>query len=216
MDPLFLQEAAEQAFELLEDDWWVYVVVFLFVFIDGWFPVVPGETTVTAAVAVAVANDDPVWPFWIIAFVAAVAGDTGAYLIGRKGGPRLNNWLIGKIGEKSMGEARSFFDRQASLALCFSRILPGVRFAMMILAGARPLPYFRRYLPFEIIGAGAWATLTVVLAAVVSEALDGRIIVTLSINFGLAVLVGALLTLRERRYRQSAAAKAEDSPQPAT
>ncbi len=64
---------------------WIYVVMYLFATIDGFFPPIPSESVVIALAAVAVSTGEPnIWLLIPVAAAGAFTGDQIAYLIGSK------------------------------------------------------------------------------------------------------------------------------------
>src|SRR6478752_4306764 len=64
---------------------WIFLVVFLFAALDGFFPPVPSESVVIALAALGFAQGTPnVWLLILVAALGAFTGDQIAYQIGSR------------------------------------------------------------------------------------------------------------------------------------
>ena len=202
---------------------YVYPVVGVLSFLEtGAFVglIVPGETTVL--VGGVVAGQGEADPLVLIALVWAcsVAGDLVSYGLGRRlgrtfllrHGPRL------KITEERLVRVEGFFERRGGVTLLVGRFIGVVRALMPFVAGASRMP-LRKFLPYDVLGAGAWATLFVGLGYLFWRSLDtveryvGRGILGLCALVALVVgLVYARRLVNQADERRRAAAWLEDKP----
>jgi membrane-associated protein len=93
----------------------------------------------------------------LLTFVAAVAGDSVGYAIGRRFGRQLF------VRERSrffkpdhVARAEAFFDRRGAQAVILARFLPWVRTFTPVAAGVGSMPY-RRFFTMNVLGAALWA-----------------------------------------------------------
>lgn len=140
----------------------VYLVVFGFVFVEsgllvGFF--LPGDTLLFGAGLVAATPGSGVeLPVLLVGvLVAAVTGDSVAYLTGRRLG---RPWLEGRMRKGRMNpahlaRAEVFFDRYGWFAVVGARWIPWVRTFTPILAGTSRMAY-PRFLSANVVGALAW------------------------------------------------------------
>ena len=72
--------------------WWIYPVLLVFFFIDGFAMVAPSETLIVALAAFSPAQpgEPNLWILGATALVGAIAGDNMAFMLGRKIG--LERW----------------------------------------------------------------------------------------------------------------------------
>ena len=108
-----------------------------------------------------------------IVWAAAVAGDVTSYTLGRKLG---RNWLLRhgerlKITEERLHQVETFFEKRGGLTILIGRFIGLVRALAPFIAGTSKMP-LRQFLPYDIIGAGAWATTFCVLGYVFWQSFD--------------------------------------------
>jgi len=100
----------------------------------------------------------------VLAVVAAVAGDSVGYEVGRRLGPRLTTSRAGRlVGEGRWTRAEETMARQGGWAVLFGRWVGVLRALMPAIAGATRMPY-RRFLPFNAVGGTIWAVAVLVAA----------------------------------------------------
>ena len=74
--------------------WWIYPILTIFCFIDGFVPILPSETLIVALGALSVTSGQPnMWFVMLAAAVGAIAGDNMAYLLGRRVGVERFRWM---------------------------------------------------------------------------------------------------------------------------
>jgi membrane protein DedA with SNARE-associated domain len=135
-----------------------YPVLFLLVGAESAGALVPGETALIVAAALA-ADGRLALPFVVvIAALAAILGDNVGYLLGRNGLRRLLQRPGRGAGRRQLLIARgeAFFTRHGSAAVFFGRWLPGLRLVAAWLAGANRMPW-RRFLVWNALGGILWA-----------------------------------------------------------
>lgn len=72
---------------------WIYLTLFGFAALDGFFPVVPSESLVITAGVFAAYGDPSLCGVIAAAALGAMVGDHTSYLLGRLAGTRLPEWL---------------------------------------------------------------------------------------------------------------------------
>ena len=159
---------------------------------------VPGETSLIVAAALAAQGQLSLPIVIAVAAGAAILGDNVGYLIGRSALRRLvdrpGRWAAARRRLVQRGEV--FFARRGSAAVFFGRWLPGMRVVTSWLAGANRMPW-RRFLLWNALGGIAWASTVGSLAYVLGRSASGSLGL---IGFiGLAVAVLVLLAVRVRR-----------------
>jgi membrane protein DedA with SNARE-associated domain len=171
---------------------WTYLLVSVLAYLEAAAFIgllVPGELTVVLGGAVARAGDISVQRLFFLVWFAAAAGDTTGYLLGRRlgrgflmrQGPRF------RITPKIVARVEAIFDAHGGKAIILGRFVGIARAITPFLAGTSHIP-LRRFLAFDIPGAGAWAGSFLALGYLVAESADRA--ASLSRTVGLAI--GAL------------------------
>jgi membrane protein DedA with SNARE-associated domain/membrane-associated phospholipid phosphatase len=192
---------------------WTYLVVGVMAFFEtGAFVglVAPGETFLIFGGVVAGQGTISLVLLIAITWTCAVLGDLASYMAGRKlgraflvkHGPKV------QITEERIHQVEGFFDRHGGKAIFLGRFVGLVRAVNPFLAGSSGMP-LRRFLPYDIVGAGAWATMLLVLGYIFWQSFDqvlewaergtlalGTVIVVL------AVLIWAYRHLRVEENRE--------------
>ena len=183
---------------------WVYLALFSFAAIDGFFPVVPSESLVITA-GVFAANGEPLLPLVIVAAAAgAFAGDHIAYLAGRTGGDRLVTRL--KPGSKrrlAFDRAGRVLDDRGGLIIVVCRYIPGARTAITMTAGAVRHP-LRSFSFFDGIAAGSWAAYSALIGFLGGAAFENDPLKGLALGLGVALAITATVeVVRHMRARSA-------------
>ncbi|MCT8390137.1 cytochrome O ubiquinol oxidase [Leuconostoc holzapfelii] len=145
---------------------WTYLILFAIIFIETGvviMPFLPGDSLLFAAGAVAatpagLAAGLNHWVFMILFFVAALAGDTLNFWIGRTGGYKLvQHPFIGRfIKAQHIREAEGFFEKRGAMAIIFGRYMPIIRTFVPFVAGISQFP-FSTFFKNAVIAAFSWS-----------------------------------------------------------
>jgi undecaprenyl-diphosphatase len=155
---------------------WTYLLVGLLAFLEtGAFIglVAPGESAVLIGGVVAGQGEISIYVLIGLVWACAVAGDCTSYLLGRKlgrgwleqHGPRL------KITKERLAYVEDFFDRRGGITILIGRFIGLVRALAPFLAGASRME-LRKFLPYDVLGSGLWATLFCLLGFFFWRSLD--------------------------------------------
>jgi membrane protein DedA with SNARE-associated domain len=155
---------------------WTYLLVGVLAYLEtGAFIglVAPGETAVLVGGLVAGQGKIDLTVLIAIVWTAAVAGDVTSYTIGRRLG---RSWLLRhgdrlKITEDRLHQVEGFFEKRGGLTILIGRFVGLVRALAPFIAGTSKMP-MRQFLPYDIVGAGAWATTFCVLGYVFWQSFD--------------------------------------------
>ncbi len=158
---------------------WTYLLVGVLAFLEtGAFVglVAPGEAAVIVGGVVAGQGEIDIRLLIGIVWLAALAGDSVSYLIGRRlgrsflvrHGPRV------KITEPRLEQVEKYMHRYGGSTILVGRFIGLVRALAPFIAGASHMPY-RRFLPFDVIGSGLWAAAFCMLGYVFSQNLSAVI-----------------------------------------
>jgi len=175
--------------------------------------VLPGETALVLGGALCATGVFPLAAFLPCAVLAAVAGDSVGYEIGHRYGRHLRDSRLGRrIGEQRWVSAESFFHRHGGKAVFLGRSQALLRALVPALAGMSRLPY-RRFLPWNALGALVWGGGVVLLGFAFGRSLEK---VEAGLKYwAIGVLVVAVVfftVMHVWRRRVAREARAEEEP----
>jgi undecaprenyl-diphosphatase len=190
---------------------WTYLVVGVMAFFEtGAFVglIAPGETFLIFGGVVAGQGTISLVALIGIVWTCAVLGDLASFYAGRrlgraflvKHGPKVS------ITEERLRSVEAFFDRHGGKAIFLGRFVGVVRAVNPFLAGSSGMP-LRRFLPYDVVGAGAWATMLLVLGYVFWQSFD-RVLHyaqqgTLALGTTIVVLVVVIWLVRHLRVEEN-------------
>jgi len=174
---------------------WTYPLVSVLAYLEAAAFVgllVPGELTVVLGGAVARKGDVSIQLLFALVWLAAVAGDTTGFLLGRmlgidfllRHGPRFH------ITPDVIARVEGIFDRHGGKAIILGRFIGVARAVTPFLAGSSQLS-LRRFLAFDIAGAGAWAASFLAVGYLLAASASGA--ASLSHSIGLAIGAAAAI-----------------------
>jgi membrane protein DedA with SNARE-associated domain/membrane-associated phospholipid phosphatase len=146
---------------------WTYLLVGALAFFEtGAFVglVAPGETALLLGGLVAGQGQIDVLTMIAIVWAAAVAGDLTSFYLGRRLGRTfmVKHGARVQITEERLEQVERFFDRHGGKAILIGRFVGLVRAIAPFLAGSSGMP-LRRFVPYDVIGAGLWGSSFVLL-----------------------------------------------------
>ena len=155
---------------------WTYLLVGVFAFFEtGAFVglIAPGETVMLVGGLVAGQGHINVLALIGIAWACAIAGDVTSLFLGRRlgraflvrHGPRF------QITESRLHHVEAFFARHGGKAILIGRFVGLVRAIAPFLAGSSGLT-LRRFLPYDIVGAGLWVSTFILLGYIFWASFD--------------------------------------------
>jgi len=141
--------------------WAGYVGLTLIVFVEtglllGFF--LPGDSLLVTAGLLASQPDFGlnVWLLGAILTVAAIAGDTVGYHIGKATGPRIFTRQDSLLFNKShLLKAQAFYEKHGGKTIIIARFMPIVRTFAPVVAGVGKMEY-RAFLAYNVVGGIAW------------------------------------------------------------
>jgi membrane-associated protein len=193
----------------------VYLVVFLVVVVDGFFPPVPSESIVVVAAALGVSLGTPnPAAIVIIAAVGAAIGDNIAYWLGRRIGVDRFRWMRGPRAAATIDRAgRGLALRPASMLLV-ARYIPVGRVAVNMTAGATGLPH-RRFWPLTVLAGACWAVYSVLIGLLAGNWVKDQPLVGAAIGvvlaLGIGILIDRISAVVSRRRAATAISKATET-----
>jgi membrane-associated protein len=141
--------------------WGGYVVLAAIVFIEtgllvGFF--LPGDSLLISAGLVAAAGGLNIWWLNLVLCIAAIAGDSVGYAIGRRLGPRLFTRPQSLLFNPAHVErTRRFYERHGSKTIVIARFVPIIRTFAPVVAGVGQMEY-RRFIFYNVAGGIGWVT----------------------------------------------------------
>jgi membrane-associated protein len=163
---------------------WTYGILFLIIFAETGFvvtPILPGDSLLFAAGAIAATGVLNPWFLFLLLFVAAVMGDSVNYAMGSYFGMRVfkENSKIFKL--EYLRKTEHFFEKYGGKTIVLARFVPIVRTYAPFVAGASSMHY-PRFIFYNVLGGAIWVGLFILVGY-----LFGNIPIVKN-NFSLTVL----------------------------
>ena len=140
---------------------WTYLLLFIIVFCETGLvvtPILPGDSLLFAAGALAATGAlNAVYLFGLLA-VAAIAGDTVNYAIGKSIGPRVFRENIRFIKQEYLFRTQEFYQRHGGKTIFLARFVPIIRTFAPFVAGVGTMTY-RRFVAYNVFGGVVWTGL---------------------------------------------------------
>ncbi|GAA3935491.1 hypothetical protein GCM10023085_16100 [Actinomadura viridis] len=165
--------------------------------------VIPGETAAIIGGALASQDRVSIWWLTLIVVLAAIAGDSTGYEIGRRFGPALLTTRPLRRHRARVESARAFYRRKGAVAVFFSRFIAFLRAVIPPTAGMSRMPY-PTFLAFNALGGLVWGVGSTLLGYFAGTAYSriehlagevGALLVA-------AVVIAAFVVWRVRRRRR--------------
>ncbi|MBU6336257.1 MAG: bifunctional DedA family/phosphatase PAP2 family protein [Acidobacteria bacterium] len=183
---------------------WTYLLVAVLAFLEtGAFVglLAPGETAMILGGVVAGQGEISVITLIALVWVAATLGDAVSFWLGRRLG---RDFLVRhgpkfRITPEVLERVEGFFDQHGGKAILLGRFVGIVRAVAPFLAGTGRMS-FKRFLPYDILGAGLWATTFILLGYVfwqsLGTVLDYAKKGALGLGITITVIVGLVVAVR--------------------
>lgn len=142
---------------------WIYAILFLIIFVETGvvvMPFLPGDSLLFA-VGMLAANPDNGLNVWIVIgllLIAAIAGDSLNYSIGKNFGMRVTRIkLFGKqpVKQEHIDKTHAFYEKYGSKTIVIGRFVPIVRTLAPFVAGIGKMNY-GTFITYNVIGAVLW------------------------------------------------------------
>src|SRR5262245_57362878 len=148
--------------EMLRDyDVWVYLILFVIIFAETGFvvtPFLPGDSLLFAAGALAAVDTSGTLSAPLVSLtliIAAVAGNTTNYHVGRWIGPQAFSGKYRFLKVEYLRRTEAFFAKYGSMTIVMSRFVPIVRTCAPFVAGIARMPY-ARFQAYNFAGGIGW------------------------------------------------------------
>jgi membrane-associated protein len=137
---------------------WAYGLLFAIVFAETGLviaPFLPGDSLLFIAGAYCATEHFNIWTLCIGLFIAAVAGNTVNYLIGRWIGKRVFSSQSRWIDQRALLKTHEFYEKHGGKTIILARFLPIFRTFAPFIAGVSEMN-FSRFQFFNVTGAALW------------------------------------------------------------
>ena len=197
---------------------WTYAVILGVAALDALFPLVPSEATLISAGVLAGAGDLQLAFVIAAGALGAYAGDSTAYLLGRRLDSRLDRRLFGSAkGLRRRAWAERTLDRYGGPLIFGARFVPGGRTATTVTAGIVRMRWLR-FAAFAAVAAIGWASYAALLGYVGGRVFEDNPLWGLLVGFGVAaatlLAVEIVRRARARSRRASVVETVVEEPAP--
>ena len=198
---------------------WTYAVILGVAALDALVPLVPSEATVISAGVLAGAGDLQLGFVIAAGAAGAYAGDSSAYLLGRRADERFRRTLFrGDKGARRQAWAEGMLERHGGPLIFGARFVPGGRTATTVSAGALRMRW-ARFAAFAAMAALGWASYAALMGYLGGRAFEDNPLWGLLVGFGLAALTFLVVEVARRLRARSrradvVAAVAKESARP--
>ncbi|ROS31473.1 DedA family protein [Cellulomonas sp. PhB150] len=179
---------------------WVFVVMYAFATVDGFFPPLPSESLIIALAALSASSGEPNLVLLLtVAALGAFTGDQIAYQIGTKVHVRTLRLLRSKRAQASLDWAENALDRRGASFIIAARYIPIGRVAVNMSAGALGYPR-RRFVGLTAVAAVMWAAYSAAIGIASGAFLEGHPVVAVGVGVVGGIVLGFLVDWALRRW----------------
>jgi membrane-associated protein len=194
---------------------WTYAILFAVVFCETGLvvtPILPGDSLLFAAGAIASLGSLNVWVLCGLLIVAAVLGDTVNYHVGLFLGPRVLSGKLSRwLNPKHLQKTEEFYAKYGPMTIILARFVPIVRTFAPFVAGVGRMNY-GKFLLYNVLGGAMWVfsmTLAGYFLGEVYFVKEHFEFIVLAI-VGVSVLPMVVEYLRHRLFKRPASAVGRD------
>ncbi|MEU8227654.1 DedA family protein [Kribbella sp. NPDC048915] len=195
--------------EELMSSWWIYLALWGFAALDGFFPAIPSETLVVTAGVFAATGAPNLYAVIAVAAVGAFLGDHVSYLLGRGAGGRLLDRVQpGTRRHSAVLWARQALTERGGLVLVVARYVPGGRTAVTLTMGSVRYP-LRTFSAFAAVAAVSWGIYCSLVGYIGGKAFEDNPLKGVALGIGLALAVTVIVEFVRHRVRKRNQAQVE-------
>ena len=159
----FILHIDDHLIQIVNDyKYWTYLILFLIIFVETGvvvMPFLPGDSLLFAAgMLAAQPNELNVWLLIGLLLIAAIAGDSLNYSIGKNFGMRITRFkLFGKqmVTDAQIEKTHSFYEKYGSKTIVIARFVPIVRTLAPFVGGIGRMNY-GTFITYNVVGAILW------------------------------------------------------------
>ncbi|GAA3805277.1 DedA family protein [Cellulomonas soli] len=179
---------------------WVFLVVYLFATIDGFFPPIPSESVIIAFAALAMSSGEPnLWLVMLVASAGAFTGDQIAYQIGSKVDVRRVRFLQRPAAQRTIDWAERALARRGASFIIAARYIPIGRVAVNMTAGALGFRR-RRFMLLTGLAAVTWAAYSTAIGIGAGIWLHDHPLIAIAAGVVGGILIGLVVDWLLRRW----------------
>ena len=184
--------------ELLHSAWLLPVLVIM-IAVDGPFPMLPSETLLMSAAALAFGSHDTaaVAGLFVAAVVGSMIGDVAVFGLGRSS-QRVVALTDADVGIS--GWVRRHVLARPGVVLVGARLMPGGRLVSTAAAGRFGLP-LHRFLPWSLASSAVWSCYMLLVGLALGPMTGGRPLPCLAAGVVMAVVTAGAFALAQRLRR---------------
>jgi membrane protein DedA with SNARE-associated domain len=197
-----MSDALLQFAHELMSSWWIYLALWGFAALDGFFPAIPSETLVVTAGVFAAAGEPNLYAVIVVAAVGAFMGDHISYALGRgAGGRMLDRMTPGTRRYAAVLWARQALAERGGLVLVVARYVPGGRTAVTLTMGSVRYP-LRQFSGFAALAAVSWGIYCSLVGYIGGKAFEDNPLKGVVLGIGLALAVTLVVEVVRHRLKK--------------
>jgi membrane protein DedA with SNARE-associated domain len=172
---------------------WIYPVLLVFFFIDGFATILPSETAIVGLSALSLHNGQPnLWILGFTALVGAMAGDNMAYMLGRKIGLTRWKWMRRPKVQKMFAWAQYELDKRGAVLIFTARYIPWGRVAVNYVAGQTGFRH-RTFFILDAFACVTWVGYSIGIGLLAGQWVHNNPLLGVGIAVAFAVLLGIVV-----------------------
>ncbi|MFA4838751.1 MAG: DedA family protein [Candidatus Neomarinimicrobiota bacterium] len=184
-----LQFIAKQSF------WYVYLILFVFIFLENTLPILPSDTILIFSAYLAGKGALNPYAAYFVTVIGGLAGFVLVYSIGHHWGREYFERKQFKFfPAHRMKKADHYFHKFGNWVLAIGRLIPGIRLMTAMIAGFTWIPFFKAFL-FTFSGIAVWNGIIYKLARLLGENWEEIKTALSKYNAVLGILLLLLLTI---------------------
>jgi membrane-associated protein len=194
---------------------WSYLAIFGVAVLDAFFPVVPSESAVILAGALAGSGEGlNVFLIILVAWAGAVTGDNISYGIGKWAGERTVKRLFrSEKAVRGFDWAERQLEERGSYIILVGRFIPFGRTAVTFTSGyTKGLPW-HRFFRYDLLAGGIWAVYATMLGYIGGKQFEQQPWKGVLVGLGIAFSVAFAIEL-VRKWRDKKAPPGQSAPDP--
>lgn len=139
--------------------WWIYIVMVAIVYAENAILlgfILPGDSLLFTLGVVAANGKINLYVLIAVLFVAAIAGDSTGYYLGKRTGPRIFSRPDSRFFKQEyVRRTQAFFEKYGGKTIMIARFIPVVRSFAPFMAGVGNMPY-HTFILFNVVGSFLW------------------------------------------------------------
>ncbi len=193
---------------------WIFVVLYLFATIDGFFPPIPSESVVIALSVLSMTDGRPnLALIMLVAAAGAWTGDQIAYQIGTKVKVRELRLLRTPRGQAAVDWAENALANRGAAFIIAARYIPVGRVAVNMTAGA--VAYSRRrFMGLTAIAAVTWGAYSSLIGIGAGAWLHDHTAVAVAVGVVGGLAIGVVVDWVLRRFTGPREVHRDEAPEP--